>query len=68
MQKTSYQSTTDFDVSIERPISSRRPAGVPDPTFTSWSDGCGSPHPATPLSESRYDGDKPFDDCEPWVL
>lgn len=33
-----------------------------------WSHGIGTPYPATPLSESRYDGVKCFDDCEPWTL
>jgi hypothetical protein len=33
-----------------------------------WSTGVGSPYPATPMSESRYDGVKCFDDCEPWTL
>jgi hypothetical protein len=30
--------------------------------------GAGTPYPATPRSESSYDGEKFFDDCEPWTL
>jgi hypothetical protein len=30
--------------------------------------GAGSPYPSTPFSESHYDGEKFFDDCEPWNL
>lgn len=33
-----------------------------------WVFGAGTPFPSTPCSESTYDGDKLFDDCEPWVL
>lgn len=29
--------------------------------------GCGTPYPETPLSQRRYDGDRPFEDCEPWL-
>lgn len=42
-----------------------------DPTYNderSWTYGAGTPFPELPLSEKQYDGDKAFDDCEPWVL
>ncbi len=29
--------------------------------------GCGTPHPATPLSQRRYDGNCPYEDGEPWL-
>ena len=33
-----------------------------------WSDGAGSPYPAVPLSQRQYDGENPFEACEPWYL
>ena len=66
MQKTTGNSNPDFKMPNQIPFSSLSTAE--DPIWASWSHGCGSPHPATPLSESRYDGEKLFDDCEPWIL
>lgn len=33
-----------------------------------WTYGAGTPFPQIPLSEFCYDGEKLFDDCEPWIL
>ena len=35
---------------------------------TGWSDGAGTPYPEVPLSQRQYDGENPFENCEPWHL
>ena len=33
-----------------------------------WSDGGGTPYPEVPYSQRQYDGENPFEFCEPWYL
>lgn len=33
-----------------------------------WSNGAGTPHPEVPTSQRQYDGENPFENCEPWYL
>ena len=35
-------------------------------SVSGWRHGAGTPHPTTPLSQSRYDGACPYDEFDPW--
>ena len=69
-----------MQTAIDQPTAETQKHEVPQNPFTDaigtemntvhngfWSYGCGTPYPETPQSQRRYDGDMPFEDCEPWM-